>query len=500
MEPTSFTASRLSESIPSQLKYDMSKKISSLVVGKEQVVVYPTGGASQLNFNNVNQKNDLRFNISSTPYMADPRSVALLVDFQLIYQGVASGAGNDVTMIQDNFCPWFETITTLMGGMVHSNILQADLLTHFLTHQMTRDNYKTKATFTNPGLTRFRDGVYQVSPEEGAGGQYGSYTAPASTAQLSRDFGWSPLDVLAPGDQQGSESFTRSLRIPLQFIPLFSGSTFLPPQAMGNVELRFKTNPLSRIFSFVKTTGASNTNPCVGGVMTNIRLVYDSIQVADSVLDMIRSMSSVSPIHIPCVHYYAVQDNQPTNGPNLTPQQINLNLATSNLTNVFHYYLEQDQLSQATAWTYNKNPGYGPNSAVYHQIGNITYPSVNRSLGVNQIYHNYEEASNSGLCTSYEYYAPIQSLFSPPTGLFRIGINFERLAGSIYEGAVSSGVSTKASAGLIRAFLQASDVAIDNTGSPRVSTLTTTDVIVSVFQFLEYVLISSSGITTTAIV
>jgi hypothetical protein len=277
MEPTSFTASRLSESIPSQLKYDMSKKISSLVVGKEQVVVYPTGGASQLVFTNTNQKNDLRFNISSTPYMVDPRSIALLMDVNLTYAGVSSGATDDTTVIADNFAPWFETITTLMGGMVHSNILQADLLTHFLTWQQTRDNYRSKATFTNPGLTRWREPVYQVSPEETTPDFYPTYSSSAGVPQMSRDFGWTPLDVLAPGDQRGATSLTRSLRIPLQFIPLFSGSTFLPPQVMGNVELRFKTNPLSRVFTFRKLNGNNNTNVCVGGVFSNIRLVYDSI-------------------------------------------------------------------------------------------------------------------------------------------------------------------------------------------------------------------------------
>lgn len=500
MEATSFAPSVISEALPSQLKYDMSKKISSLVVNREQVVVYPKSGTSNFAVASTGGQQDIIFNISSTPYLVDPASVFLLMDVVVNYQGTLSGNPNDRTVVADSICPWFSQISTLLGGMMHSNILDADILAHFLTWQTSRDFYKTKSTFANPGLARWRDPVAQPTPT--VVDDFYPALVTQSLDLTSAEFGWGANDSGA-NPYAGTSSPVRTVAVPLSWLPIFSGSSFLPAQVMGNCELRFRTNQIGRMFCQTQSGGVlANQNPITSVNFNNCRLVYSSVQVSDVVLEMIRSMSAVSPIHLPCIHYYVSNDSTNQTGAQNVPTQYNLNLSTSNLINLFHLYLEQNQLSGVAPLTYNKNPGFGAgvNSQYYAQIGNLTLPSVSRQLGIGHLYKSYEEASGSPLCTSQEYYSIVQSTVGADTGAFRLGLSFERLTGSVYNGAVSSGISTKSAAGLIRAYLQPADLPVLITGLPGVSTLSPTDRIYHIYQFLEYILVSSAGISTTSIV
>jgi hypothetical protein len=502
MEPTSFAPSIISEALPSQLRYDMSKKISSLVVNREQVVVYPKSGTSSFTVASTGGQQEIIFNISSTPYLVDPQSAFLLMDVSCTFAGTAGVANpNDAVVVADSICPWFSQVSTLLGGMMHSNILDADILAHFLSWQTSREFYRTKSTFANPGIARWRDRAQDSTPEiTGAGAGYPvvqDYDLP----ELSTTYGWGAVDT-GSFVNSGTTSLVRTVAIPLQWLPIFSGSSFLPAQVMGNCELRFRTNQISRMFSQISTGGGANNNLITQVNLQNCRLVYSSVQVSDVVLEMVRSMSAVSPIHLPCIHYYVSNDATNQTGAQSAPAQYNLNLSTSNLVNLFHFYLEQDQLSGVASLTYNKNPGFGAgvNSQYYAQIGNLTLPSVSRVLGVGHLYKCYEEASGSATCLSQEYYAPVQSTIGTLSGAFRLGLSFERLTGSVYNGAVSSGISTKSAAGLIRAYLQPADLPKLTNGTNGVSTLSATDRIYHVYQFLEYILVSSAGISTTSIV
>jgi hypothetical protein len=502
MEPTSFAPSIISEALPSQLRYDMSKKISSLVVNREQVVVYPKSGTSSFVVASTGGQQEIIFNISSTPYLVDPQSAFLLMDVSLSFAGTVGANANDAVVVADSICPWFSQVSTLLGGMMHSNILDADILAHFLSWQTSREYYRTKSTFANPAIARWRDRAQDSNPEVTAGAVamypvVQDYDLP----ELSSTYGWKATDA-GGNANSGTTSLVRTVAIPLQWLPIFSGSSFLPAQVMGNCELRFRTNQIARMFTQIATDGNPNGNAITQVNLQNCRLVYSSVQVSDVVLEMVRSMSAVSPIHLPCIHYYVSNDATNQTGAQSAPAQYNLNLSTSNLVNLFHFYLEQSQLSGNLSLTYNKNPGFGAgvNSQYYAQIGNLTLPSVSRVLGVGHLYKCYEEASGGSTCLSQEYYAPVQSTVGTDSGAFRLGLSFERLTGSVYNGAVSSGISTKSAAGLIRAYLQPADLPKLPNGTNGVSTLTATDRIYHVYQFLEYILISAAGISTTSIV
>jgi hypothetical protein len=256
------------------------------------------------------------------------------------------------------------------------------------------------------------------------------------------------------------------------------------------------------MFGQIKATGAANQNAITGIQFSNIRVAYRSVQVADEVLMMVADMAARGPLHLPCIHHRVQNDalNIPSGlSPPSGPAQYNIVLATSNLVSLFHYFLDSDQLSGALPLIYNKNPGFGETSSYYAEIGGKQFPSVNQAIGVNTLYMNYEEAVAGPFCLSQEYYAPVQAATGyAKTGAFRLGITFERLLGAVADG-VSAGYSTKNAAGLVRVFLKPSDNPVDINNTAVAASRNPSDRLISVARYMEYVLISAAGVSSTNI-
>jgi hypothetical protein len=508
MAELAYAPSRLSEATPSQIRYDMAKRVSSLIVDTNQVIVYPKSGSTSVQ-QGLQGTNEIEFNIASTPYMLDPASVMLLMDITVNFNGdpnindlpnATANYTNDVVAVQESICPWFYLARVFINGAQHESISDCDLATHLHTWHMSRDTYKTKATFANPGLAKWRE-LFAVNTPEDVDASANIYPAIVNVGQdlTTNDYGWGALSA-GTGNKNSNVSRTRQVAIPLQWLALFSGRSFLPPQVGGNITLKFTTNQVSRMFGQLQGNGVSpNQNQIKGINFANIRLAYRSVQVADEVLMMVADMAARGPLHLPCIHHRVQNDSLGINGPAAGPSQFNLVLATSNLVSLFHYFLDQDQLSGATPLIYNKNPGFGLTGSYYAEIGGKQFPSVNQAIGNNILYMNYEEAVAGPFCLSQEYYAPVQAAVGfARTGAFRLGLSFERLLGAVADG-VSAGYSTKNAAGLVRVFLKPSDSAVSPTGSAVSPSCASTDRLISVARYMEYVLVSAAGVSSTNI-
>lgn len=498
MAELAYAPSRLSEATPSQIRYDMAKRVSSLIVDTNQVIVYPKSGSTSVQ-QGLQGTNEIEFNIASTPYMLDPASVMLLMDITVNFAGTVNACPNDIVAVQESICPWFYLARVFINGAQHESISDCDLATHLHTWHMSRDTYKTKATFANPGLAKWRD-LYATNTPEDVDASANIYPTVTNATQgtITNDYGWGALNGTAA--RNGENSRTRQVAIPLQWLALFSGRSFLPPQVGGNITLKFTTNQVSRMFGQLQIDGFTNNDNQITGInFANIRLAYRSVQVADEVLMMVADMAARGPLHLPCIHHRVQNDSLGINGPAAGPSQFNLVLATSNLVSLFHYFLDQDQLSGATPLIYNKNPGFGTTGSYYAEIGGKQFPSVNQAIGNNILYMNYEEAVAGPFCLSQEYYAPVQAEDGfAVTGAFRLGLSFERLLGAVADG-VSAGYSTKNAAGLVRVFLKPSDQAIGPDGSAEAPSCASTDRLISVARYMEYVLVSAAGVSSTNI-
>jgi hypothetical protein len=498
MAELAYAPSRLAEATPSQIRYDMAKRVSSLIVDTNQVIVYPKSGSTSVN-QGLQGVNEIEFNLAATPYMIDPASVMLLMDIVVNFAGVANtNCADDIVSVQESICPWFYLARVFVNGAQHESISDCDLATHLHTWHMSRDTYKTKATFANPGLAKWRELAALDTPEDASPGIFPAVSQ-ADAGTLTNDYGWGALSA-GTGVKNGTTSRVRQVAIPLQWLALFSGRSFLPPQVGGNITLKFTTNQVSRMFGQVQADGSTaNDNLITGIQFSNIRVAYRSVQVADEVLMMVADMAARGPLHLPCIHHRVQNDALNITGPVSGPSQYNIVLATSNLVSLFHYFLDSDQLSGALPLIYNKNPGFGQTGSYYAEIGGKQFPSVNQAIGVNTLYMNYEEAVAGPFCLSNEYYAPVQAATGyAETGAFRLGLSFERLLGAVADG-VSAGYSTKNAAGLVRVFLKPSDSAISGTGASLAPSCVPTDRLISVARYMEYVLISAAGVSSTNI-
>jgi hypothetical protein len=350
-------------------------------------------------------------------------------------------------------------------------------------------------------MARWADAATAARPDSSGGGIFNPASSNVAYLENSNYRGWGPIDA-GGNSQGGTVSLTRQVVIPLNWLGLFSGSAFIPPQVGGNIQLKFTTNQLSRMFYNGKglTTADAPNNPITGITFSEIKLVYDSVQVADEMLMAIGQMAAAGPLHMPCIHHRVQSDatNQ-TAGSVSGPAQYLYSLATSNLVSLFHYYLEQEQLSGGKPLVYNFNPGFGSGTSSYYvEIGGKQFPSVSQSQGVALAYLNYADAVAGAHCLSSDYYNPIQLTNGTLSGAFRLGLSLERLKGAAGDG-TSAGYSTKNAAGLVRVFVKPSDTGYLQDGTTAASILSPTDRLITVGRYMEYVLISGAGVSTTNI-
>lgn len=488
----SYAPSIISEHLAPEIAYSQAKKISTMVVDDQSVILYPKSGSTSIN-QGLQGTNQLEFTISSTPYMIDPQSVNLVMDVQLGFAGVANtNCSADRVVPQDNFCPWFYISTVLLGGMQHESIQDCDLLTHHLTWDgVSRDDYQTKVSFANPGARRWAVGGAQSASEYQSATVFPANLNYSNELELATAQGWAAASAVG-GTNNGTASAVRSLVIPLQYLAIFSGQVYLPPQVGSNITLRFTTNQLSRMFFTGLENGNANANALTSITFSNIRLVYRSVQVADEVLGMIERMSASAPIHIPCVHHQVQTDSCDQTGGSVNgPDQYLLNVATSNLVSTFHYYVQPEQLNGSLPLNYRINPGYAQTGEAWMQIGGKVFPSVNRAVGVNMLYHEYSKALSAKMCTEACYYQGVAAVAADTDyhgGAFTLGFSTERVLGAISDLA-SAGYSTKSAAGAVRLFLAPRDSIADS--------VKPTDRVVSVLRFLEYIIIGANGISST---
>jgi hypothetical protein len=188
---------------------------------------------------------------------------------------------DDIVSVQESICPWFYLARVFVNGAQHESISDCDLATHLHTWHMSRDTYKTKATFANPGLAKWRELSALNNPEDvDASSSIFPAVSQASAGTLTNDYGWGALSGndgsgnFTPTFKNGTTSRVRQVAIPLQWLALFSGRSFLPPQVGGNITLKFTTNQVGRMFGQIKATGAANQNAITGIQFSNIRVAY----------------------------------------------------------------------------------------------------------------------------------------------------------------------------------------------------------------------------------
>ena len=299
--------------------------------------------------------------------------------------------------------------------------------------QQPFDAYKAKSTFSLPNF-RFADegelpvsnGVVAAAGSFGLGGGStagfqatgGPLLTTAPVQQQSST--WLGTGVgagsLLPGQNDGSgydgapgnpgSTYSGAIVqvvVPLSWMALFSGSSYLPPFATSNIMLKLYTNQIQRIFNVYNTNsttvatinGGAGTNiafaegPAILSVnLNNVRLSYDAVIVSPAVEDAMLSMLNAGgKIYYPVIHHRVQNDICNMDGPQGGPKQFLLNCATSNLISLYQFFLKDTQLTSLNdPLTYMPNVGFGSlsdsaSNRYYVQIGSKTFPSVSQVVG-----------------------------------------------------------------------------------------------------------------------
>lgn len=480
-----YQLSSVSERLHPEIAYSSQKKVSALMLDRSTHVRFPKSGSSSLNITPTSTPT-LEFELSYTPEFLDPSSAYLVMDVQLTYNANANGddpANADQVLISDSVLPWFSLCQTYLSGVLLESLNDADLYAFWATWWgQSRDNYQTKGTFAN---RLWRWGERTRTFEDGNPDLTVSFGFPSNanyTAGQDASIDWLP--------ESGVSALSRvqTVVVPLSMLALFSSKTYLPPQVGGSINLRFYTQSIAKMFA---TSGITITNVS----LSNISLYFDTVKCADEVLAFIQSMSQSAPVHLPIYHTRVQVDQSQLVGTGAVLQQVNLNLSTSNLISTFHYFLEANQRDGTEGLYYMKNPCFGQTSAgqdqVYLELGSKTYPSQARTNGVGSFYMELTKAlGDIPHCPEAIYYFLVQpsSTVGEKSSAFCIGFNTEKIIGACSDGSVS-GVNTRSVAGQLRLFLKGSDATAQSAVAG--------DQIVSVMKYMEYIIISGSGITTT---
>lgn len=542
-----YRATPLSEALTPELSYQQHIKTSTLIKDRVNNIIYPKTGQTNYVVSATN-KPVIEFQVSNTAF-TDPSTACLLIDCQLSFDAglTLNGAGNalianDLNDLQlamaDSMCPFFQQVQTMVNSSLIENITDCDLLT-FWKQQWTqpRDTYRTKTRFATQGNGRWSEyGQYNVA---------GSIATEALAGVAQADFfdAWDAYVVNATvPDPAGAPSVYLSpvvqLVVPLApFLAIFSGSSYLPPMTSTNINLRMYSNEIQRIFSIAKVLGnqivgpspavppvvgpppvpgvPQGTNPTILSVsLNNIRLSYDAVITSPAVEESMASlMGAGSKIYYPLIHHRVQNDivNRPPGSTGV--KQYLLNCGTSNLVSLYQYHLKDTQLTtQIDPLSYMPNPGMGslsasPDNRYYIMVGSKQFPSANQVQGANAVFLELlKSLGDSPFLTEPQYYYPISALDTgiPPlagatlntqgrTGMFCLGMNFERLIGGVAQTA-NAGISTRGVSGLIQSWIGLGSV---EAPTPQTASCRESFRLISVMLYLEYLIIESGGILST---
>lgn len=506
-----FRATPLSEMLTPEISYNQSIKTSSLIKDRVNNIIYPRTGQQQFVITATN-KPVIEFQLSNTAF-TDHTTPVMLMDIQLLLS--APPTANTRCVVAESICPWFYQIQEQINSALIETVTDADLGMFFRTQWQTpRDTYLTKNRFANKNM-RWSYGRRFNKPSEipaGSVGLAGTFVSIDPVLDETND--WIGGGVVLPdGTYLGP---VVQVAIPLSFLAVFSGSSYLPPMATSNVLFKYYCNDINRIFSIVEQTGASNFaggGPSVQQVQLNtIRMSYDAVITAPAVEDaMFSVLNAGGKVYYPMIHHRIQNDIVNMSGPQGGPKLYLLNCSTSNLVSLYQYFLKDTQLtSNHDPLTYMINPGFGSITAsaqnrYYVQIGSKVFPSVSQIQGSASMFIELLKALGDGpLLTDERFYYDISNVDNDTlgqptfgrTGLFSLGVNMERLIGAVSQNS-NAGVSTRGVSGLIQTYLCPASATATAPAPNNFSSLRDEFRLISVMSYLEYLIIERGGVLTT---
>lgn len=511
-----FRATPLSEALTPELSYQQSVKTSSLIKDRINNIIYPRTGQQTFEITATNQPT-IEFQISNTAF-TDNTTPCLIMDVSLVFDTTGANPDYDPTALgsrvvaTESLCPWFYQVQELINSSLIETVTDVDLANFFKAMwQQPRDTYRTKSRFANRNFRWSESNRYASPGSQPAGtgdGVCGQLTnIPPDTFETQQWAGVTPqAGVVYTGPVQ-------QLVVPLNWMALFSGGSYLPPYATSNILLKLYTNQISRIFTSANyVANVLQPGPIITQInLANIRLSYDAVVVAPAVEDaMMGMLNAGGKIFYPMVHHRVQNDvanigNTSASG----PKQFLLNCPTSNLISLYQFFLKPTQLqSSLDPLSYMINPGFGSlsqssNNRYYIQVGSKTFPSVSQIVGASSMWLELLKALGDGpLLTDDSYYYPISPIDTATagqatygrTGLFALGVNFERLIGAVSQSA-NAGISTRGVSGLVQAYLSPASVA--PASGTFVASLQNDQRLISVMSYLEYLIIERGGVVTT---
>jgi len=546
-----YRATPLSEMLMPELSYAQSVKTSTLIKDRINNIIYPRTGQQNYSITSSNQP-VIEFQLSNTAF-TDHTTPCLLMDVQLTFNNVFTSqqidgiTQNTRVLATESLCPWFYQVQEMVNSSLIETTTDVDLANMFRAMwQQPFEAYRAKSTYACPSYRFQEGGVYPVSDDSvAAGPNYvistqgglvgGAFQAGVAPDQVETEQ-W--LGVIQSGLLPASGLYSGpvvQVIVPLSWMAIFSGSSYLPPYATSNVLLKLYTNQIQRIFSVANTFGtttatingvaAQTVNYSVGpGIasvnLNNVRLSYDAVVVSPAVEDAMSAMLNAGgKIFYPVVHHRVQNDVGNLEGPQGGPKQFLLNCATSNLISLFQFFLKDTQLTSLNdPLSYMPNVGFGSlsqsaSNRYYVQIGSKTFPSVSQVVGAGSMWLELLKALGDGpILADRDAYFPIGDL-DPATaqsnspviagipafnrsGCFALGINFERIIGAVSQSA-NAGVSTRGVSGIIQSYLAPASATSTNVSGVDYSSLRSAFRLISVMLYLEYLIIERGGVLST---